>query len=252
MRMAIKSLLLGCLLSLVWLLPVYADEILSLKVGYQLMSAEGTFAGQKNGIGTSLDLENDFDVDNSQGLTGELAFSLGDFRLSAGYLPLDISGETDGSSFTFNGTTFTTSATGDIKADIYDVGLTWYLLNFDDLPIRVQLGPELAVKAIDADLSVKEKSGALDESVSGLVPIPTLGGRVRLALADFLGLVGRVGYMQYSGNHYTDAEVQLEFSPLPLVGLYGGYRLLDLKVDESDVLLDASFSGPFVGALVRF
>jgi len=46
--------------------------------------------------------------------------------------------------------------------------------------------------------------------------------------------------------------VQLEFSPLPLVGLYGGYRLLDLKVDESDVLLDASFSGPFVGALVRF
>lgn len=250
--MARKSLFLGCFLSLVWLLPVHADEILSLKAGYQLLTAEGKFAGQKDGVGTVLDFKDDFDVDNSQGLTGEVSLSLGDFRLSAGYLPLDISGETDGANFSFNGTSFTSSATGEMKADIYDVGLTWYLLNMDDLPVRVQLGPELAVKVVDVELRIIEKSSGLDESASGVLPIPTLGGRLRLALADFLGLVGRVGYMQYSGNHYTDAELQLEFSPLPLVGLYGGYRILDLKVDESDVLLDASFSGPFVGAMLRF
>jgi hypothetical protein len=217
-----------------------------------LLVAEGDFAGQKDGAGTILDFKDDFDVDNSQGLTGELALSLGNFRLSAGYLPLDISGETDGSRFSFNGTSFTAAATGEIQADIYDVGLTWYLLNLDDLPVRVQLGPELAVKVVDVELRVKEKAGVLDESVTGVVPIPTLGGRVRLALADFLGVVGRVGYMQFSGNHFTDAEVQLEFSPLPLVGLYGGYRIFDLKVDESDVFLDAGFSGPFVGAMLRF
>lgn len=250
--MTLKRLFLGSLLSLIWLLPVHADEILSAKAGYQLLNADGQFAGLKNGVGTSLDFADDFDVDNSQGLTVELALSLGNFRLSAGYLPLEISGETDGSNFSFNGKSFTTSATGEMKANVYDASLTWYLVNLDDLPIRLQLGPELAIKVVDVELSVKERMGVLDESVSGVVPIPTLGGRLRLALADFLGLVGRVGYMQYSGNHFTDAEVQLEFSPLPLVGLYGGYRMLDLKVDESDVLLDASFTGPFVGAMLRF
>jgi len=34
--------------------------------------------------------------------------------------------------------------------------------------------------------------------------------------------------------------------------VFGGYRYFDLQVDESDVLIDATFSGPYVGALVRF
>ena len=58
--------------------------------------------------------------------------------------------------------------------------------------------------------------------------------------------------MKYSDNSFLNAEAQLEFSPLPLIGVYAGYRMLDIKVDEFDGLIDADFSGPFAGAMVRF
>jgi hypothetical protein len=58
--------------------------------------------------------------------------------------------------------------------------------------------------------------------------------------------------MEVNDNSFLDADAQLEFSPLPLVGVYGGYRYFDVQVDESDIFIDARFSGPYVGAFVRF
>jgi len=34
--------------------------------------------------------------------------------------------------------------------------------------------------------------------------------------------------------------------------LFAGYRYLDVDIDEDDVLIDASFKGPYAGALIRF
>lgn len=92
----------------------------------------------------------------------------------------------------------------------------------------------------------------ITESESAKVPIPTLGARARIGFSDYIALVGRVGYSEYQDNSFLDAEAQIEFSPIPLVGVFGGYRYLDLKVDDSGVFVDAQFSGPFVGALIRF
>jgi hypothetical protein len=73
-----------------------------------------------------------------------------------------------------------------------------------------------------------------------------------VAFGDMFGIVGRVGYISYSDNSFLDAEVQVEFSPVPMVGIYAGYRLFDIDIDENDVLLDLRFSGPFAGVMVRF
>jgi hypothetical protein len=37
-----------------------------------------------------------------------------------------------------------------------------------------------------------------------------------------------------------------------MIGLFAGYRYLDMDIDENDLLLDANFSGPHAGALIRF
>ncbi len=155
---------------------------------------------------------------------------------------------------TFNGVEFnaTDTANTDLDINLYDIGYTYYLLNFDDLPTRFQLGLELAVKVADVDVMFDAESFAEPESESGTVPIPTLGVRTRIALADFIGLTGRIGYMEYDGNHFLDAEAQLEFSPLAMVGLYAGVRYFDLKIDEDDIFVETKFSGPFAGLLVRF
>jgi outer membrane protein len=243
------------LLALAFPLQASADEMVSLKVGYQELSPSGNFTGTENGIGTSVDIEDDLNFDDSEDVTAEVALQLGSFRLSAGYLPLKFSGTgTLTQDFFFNGKQYTVgeAVKGDIDVDLYDVGLTWYLLNFDDLPVRLQLGPEIAVKIVDGDLSVDSRTTGIRESVSGTAAVPTIGARARVGISDFIALVGRVGYVEYDDNTFLDADAQIEISPIPLVGIYGGYRYLDIDVDESDIVLNATFEGPYAGAFLRF
>ena len=42
------------------------------------------------------------------------------------------------------------------------------------------------------------------------------------------------------------------FAPLPFVRIQGGYRHIDLKIDEDDALASFKLSGPYVGAQVSF
>lgn len=236
------------------LAPAHADELFSFKASYQNLNPEGDFAVADDGLtGTSVDMDGDLDFDDSDDYYMEAALQLGDFRLFAAYQPVGFSGEgvlTD--SIRFNGRTFAAGSpvSSDVDLDIYEAGLAWYMVNIDDLPVRVQLGPELAVKYIDATIDMK--SGGIEESASAEVPLPTVGLRGRIAISDFLGVAGRAGYMEYSGNSFTDLDAQVEFSPVPLVGLFAGYRYLDIDLDEDDVMVDASFSGPYAGAMIRF
>lgn len=256
----VTSLLTTVLLFLLTLSSTsFADELLSIKAGYQLLSPEGSIAGTVNGVGQKVDVRRDLDLDDSGGLTGEVALQMGNSRLAFNYLPISFSGtgtlKVDG---TFNGQAFSVNDQVKSELDIalYDIGYTYFLLNLDDLPSRLQLGLELAVKIADAEVMLRNlgTTGSLvfEETETALVPIPTLGVRGRVALADFIGLVGRVGYMEYNDNQFLDAEAQVEFSPLPTLGLYAGYRYFDLKIDDSDLFVETEFSGPFGGLLVRF
>jgi len=240
--------------------PVLADEIVSLKAGYLMLSPEGQFAVDGNLLtGDQVDLESDLGFDDSENFTLEGALNLGPFRLSVGYLPMEYTGSGQITrQIQFGDTLFQANANtqSEIKIDIVDAGVTWHIINFDDLPTRIQLGPELAVKVVDAEATftgVEVGSGlTITETESVTAPIPTIGAQARIGLSDLIGLVGRVGYMEYDDNSFLDAEAQIEFSPIPLAGIYGGYRYFDLQVDDSGVFIDAQFAGPFAGAFVRF
>ncbi|MDA3903194.1 MAG: hypothetical protein PF441_07095 [Desulfuromusa sp.] len=238
----------------------FADELLSLKGGYQLLSPEGSIAGTGGGVERTIDVERDLDLDDSENVTAEIALKWGKSQFSFNYLPISFSGTGALTvSGEFNGQTF--SATDTVKTnldiDLYDIGYTYYLINLDDLPTRFQLGLELAVKVADVDLTFNtfnalDAAPIIAESESVTAPIPTVGLRSRIALADFIGVTGRIGYMEFNDNHFLDAEAQVEFSPLPMVGLYAGVRYFDLKIDEDDVFVETKFSGPFGGLMVRF
>jgi hypothetical protein len=236
--------------------PALADEIFSLKAGYITLNPSGDVALSANGLtGTSIDIDDDLGIDDGDDFFGEAALQLGDFRLFAAYLPIDLSGNNVLTrDINFNGEIFPAGShvKSDLDIDIYEAGLAWFLINLDDAPVRIQFGPEVAVKYVDASVKLHDGTSGLSESESFGVPVPTVGARARVAVADYLGVVGRVGYMEYDSNSFLDVDVQVEFSPLPMVGLFGGYRYLDIDVDDSDLLIDATFSGPYVGALVRF
>lgn len=232
---------------------VHADENISIKAGYMLLMPSGQFASAINNTGTRIDMKNDLNFDNSQQPTGEIAVSLGDSLISFGYIPVDFSGSGILTrNINFNGQNFAlgATATSSFKADIFDFGYTYYVVNMDDLPSRFQLGLEAAVKTVNAKTDMS--SGGITTSKNVTVPIPTLGLRGRVALADFIGLSGRIGYLGYSGNRFLDADAQIEFSPLPTLGIYAGYRHLNLKIDSSGVYANTTMQGPYAGAFFRF
>lgn len=235
--------------------PSLADETFSLKLGYATIDPDGRFAGEDGGVATEVDFDDDLSFDESDNIVAEAALQLGRFRISAGYLPLDFSGSgTLNRDITFGGQTFSanTDVVSDVEIELYDFGLAFHILDVDDGPVRLQLGPEVAVKIADVDMSIRETSGGNQESVDGVAPVPTIGGRGRLAFGDYLGIVGRVGYLEIDDNSFLDADVQIEFSPLPLIGVFAGYRYIDVDVDESGVVLKSTFAGPYAGVLMRF
>jgi hypothetical protein len=120
------------------------------------------------------------------------------------------------------------------------------------MPLRIQFGPEAAVKYVSARIEMQESSFSRSESESIGVPVPSLGARARVAFGDYLGVLGRIGYLEYHGSSFIDLDAQVEFSPLPMIGLFAGYLYMDIDVDEHDVLIDATLAGPYVRALVRF
>jgi outer membrane protein len=236
--------------------PVLADEIVSLKAGVLSLVPEGEFAVGGNSLpGTRIDLEDDLDFDDSEDLYVEAGLNFGPFHLAASYMPISFSGSGPLTrDILFNDRLYNVGVNveSDVDIDLYDIGLTWFLVNLDDAPVRLQIGPEICVKVIDADLSLKDRTNGIEESDSVTAPVPTVGLRARVGLGDWLSLTGRVGYLEYDDNSFTDADAQLEFSPIPFVGVFVGYRYFDLEVDESDVFIDATFDGPYGGVLVRF
>ncbi|MEE4242132.1 MAG: hypothetical protein V2I36_11755 [Desulfopila sp.] len=232
-----------------------ADEAFSVKVGYLLLSPSGELAAEVDGIGTTIDLESDLGLDDSEDFMAEFAVSFGDIKLGATYLPLSFQGNSIlERSIIFDGQVYSKGSNlqSSVDLDILDVGMTWFFLNFDDTPARVQLGLDLSVKITDAEASLFDITTGRRESASATVPIPTVGVRGRVAFSDFIGINGRIGYLGYSDNHFLDADIQLEVSPLPLVGVFAGYRFLDIAIDESDVYVDSDFSGFYGGGFIRF
>ncbi|HXV21765.1 MAG TPA: hypothetical protein VD811_12335 [Desulfuromonadales bacterium] len=247
-------------LALVFPLQAMADELVSLKVGVINLSPEGSFASGDTTIPaeipTKIDLEDDLDFGDKSKVMAEAALQLGSFRLAAGYLPLKFDGtSTLPNRIVFENEVFAAGRTvkGEMDVDLYDLALAWHIVNIDDAPVRFQFGPELSVKIVDGEVSVADQQNpAIREEASGTAPVPTIGARARVGLGDFVAVIGRVGYLEVSGNSFLDADAQVEFSPLPFVGVFGGYRHLDLDIDENDLLIDATFAGPYAGAFVRF
>lgn len=239
-----------------FVMPVSADELMAVKAGYYSLNPEGNVSVSGGGVsGDAADFDGDLAIDESDGFFAEAALQLGSFRLFAAYLPISFSGDSVLSGdIKFKGVTFVEGhrIQSDVDIDIYEAGLTWYLVNLDDLPLRIQIGPEVAIKYVDTRIELQDRTADFRESDSIGAPIPSMGARVRVGFADYLGVTGRVGTLKYNGNSFLDVDAQVELSPLPLVGIFAGYRYLDLDVNEGDVIVDARFSGPYAGAMVRF
>ncbi len=214
-------------------------------------SAQSIFAGMPE---TKFDLKDDLGVDDENFPSGEAFLRFGRLHFRIGYTQISYDGsETLTQDIEFNGQIFPVSdnVISSFDLNMLDAEVQVDILRPDFVAASFYLGLIGKVKYIDLDLELT--STTLTEKEDFQVPVPMVGLAAGAGfLNDFLRVDARVTGMAYSGNHLYEADAFASLVPFPFFRIQGGYRHIDLKADEDDLLADVEISGPYVGAQLSF
>lgn len=124
----------------------------------------------------------------------------------------------------------------------------------------VKVAPGLAMDVFDLDFRVEETSLGNAEEIDELVGVPLLFVRAEAGIG-VVDLVGEIGYLETpridgAEGRFLDVEVLAECSVLPMLHLFGGYRLIDLDANgdtgSESYGIDLQVRGWVLGGGLRF
>lgn len=203
---------------------------------------------------TQFNLKTDLGMNDENFPSGEAFLRFGRLHLRAGYTKISYDGSsTLTQEIVFNGQVFPVNdnVISSLDVKMLDAEVQVDVLRPDFVGASLYLGLIGKVKFLDVDLTLSSTDVSEDESFR--IPVPMVG---LAAGAGFLNNVLRVDArgsgMAYSGNHIYELDAYVSIVPFPFLRLQGGYRYLDFKADENDLLADVRLSGPYVGAQLSF
>jgi hypothetical protein len=207
--------------------------------------------------GTQISTRDDLDLGREESPSVEIYGGLGKHHISLMYTPVDYSGRAPiNRNINFNGTSFAagTVIDTDLKLKMLDLEYQYDLLNMENILAGFSLGVIGKIKYLDVDARLNAKAIALETSESLKAPIPMIGVGAHIGiLANILEARAKLTGAGYSSsNMIYEAMADLSLTPFPFVDIHGGYKVIKLKVDRSDVFIDANFSGPYVGLAIGF
>ncbi|OOV88448.1 TIGR04219 family outer membrane beta-barrel protein [Oceanospirillum linum] len=160
-------------------------------------------------------------------------------------------------SISFEGQTYTASAEVDSKLDLSHTDYTGYYEILDGLGwLSADIG--LTVRQFDGEISIKERSGSANESVTLDVPVPLLYGKGQfdIPMAPFpLAVGGMINYLSVGGATISDHRLYVAAAAPWVVEVGGelGYRRFNMELDDVDGLdADLTASGWYASATVHF
>jgi outer membrane protein len=212
-------------------------------------------SAQTNSTGdTRFDFKETLGVGDEDVPFGEAYLRLGNTTLRVGYSQIDFDGEKElTQTVVFNGTTYSVSdnVISSLDMKMLDGEVQYDFLRPDVGVAGFNLGLLVKVKYVDG--KVELRSTTQTESKDFKAPIPMLGAAAGIGfLKDMARVDVRATGIAYSGNHLYDADAYASFAPLPFVRIQGGYRYIDLKIDEDGTLASFKLKGPYVGAQLSF
>ncbi len=198
-------------------------------------------------IGTDIDVVDDLGVDDKKNFwEGRITLELGNHKIRYGFTSFSWDGKkTITKSIVFAGKTYTASTSVESSLDIvyHRVGYEYDFI--DTLDNRI--GVILEVKYFDIDSALKASALGYDESESLGVPLPAVGVTVQVGLPFLLTVGGEItGITVGSQGYLVDGEAGVNFKPIPLLTITGGYRYLTLHVENEDDEGDFTLSGPYI------
>lgn len=152
-------------------------------------------------------------------------------------------------SIVFNGVTYTASenVSSTLNLNQTDVTLYWELL---DNVVSFDFG--LNFKNIDGEATlIGDVTGTTNATFSQIIPM----GYLMLGVSPMEGLLisAETSVVKYSGSTISDFTAKVSYTTSFLLGVEAGYRKQVYKlVDVDGVDADLNFSGPFLGAYLKF
>lgn len=231
----------------------------AIDVGYTMMAVSGDIAlsSGTGGVGTnaSQDIESAFGLGDDQGspyVRAELDLGSPVFTLSGFTFSESGQGVLDA---TFGGISASTPV--DTELDFANVKFS---MTFDIELGPVTLAPGLAVDVFDLQFKATETTLGNSEEIDEIVPVPLLFLRAQADLGPFT-LVGEGGYldtpeMDGAEGKVLDLEARLDWQVLPMLGLFAGYRRIDIdahgETDTDSFAVDLLVDGWVIGGGFRF
>jgi outer membrane protein len=203
---------------------------------------------------TRFDFKDTLGVNDENIPFGEAFLRFGNTTFRVGYTQFKFDGDKElTQTVVFNGVTY--SATDNVISSL-DMKMLDGEVQFDFLRPDVgvagfNLGLLLKVKYVDGQVELR--STTQTETRDFKAPIPMLGAAAGVGfIKDMIRVDVRASGIAYSGNHLYDVDAYASFAPLPFVRIQGGYRYIDLEIDEDDTLASFKLSGPYLGGQLSF
>ena len=150
------------------------------------------------------------------------------------------------STFTINGTTYSSPITNDLKLKQTDATFYWEIL---DNVVSLDLG--LNAKKLDVDYYITDGTQSTRDQFNGTVPM--LYGLVGVSPYPGLTISAEGSFVKYSGNRITDVTAKVAYTTDYYFGVEAGYRAENIKLDDvSNYSSDLKFNGPFAGLYLKF
>lgn len=204
--------------------------------------------------GTKFDAKDDLGVKDEDFPSGEAFVRFGRVHVRVGYTPVSYDGsKTLTRTIVFNDQTYAVdeNVVSSLDVKMLDGDIQIDLLRPDVVAVAFNLGLIVKVKYVDG--TVELTSAGATETRDFEAPLPMVGLAAGVGvLKNAVRADARLTGVAYSGNHLYEGDVFASFAPFPFFRIQGGYRAIDLKIDEDDIVAALKIKGPYVGAQVSF
>ncbi|MDI6784557.1 MAG: hypothetical protein QME64_10745 [bacterium] len=210
-------------------------------------------------VGTEIDLVSDLGFEDQDFPEGRLSWYLGaNSKIRAAYTQFNYDGDNQITrTFNFNGEVYTvgTRVISDLNVQYLRVGWIWNFINTEQG--KFKLGAILEGKGIwlDAKVDAPNVVPAISQEEEVVVGLPTLGATVEIAPVPKFTIFGEISGLPAGDFGYCfDAEAGVKIAPVANFCIIGGYRVLDVKGEDSDTddFVKVKLKGAFAGASLRF
>ena len=203
----------------------------------------------------TLDLEEDLGMQDDDAFDTRLTFHIGPrSRVRLAWVGLDTTGDQElDRTVEFDGRTYVagTRVVSALRLDYGRVGWIWEFAGNE----QVRLGSVVEAKWVEIDtaLHAPDLVPPVDGTDSLSALLPAVGLALEVAPGRLLGLFAEVtGIAAGDGGHVLDGEVGVRLTPTPYLTLVGGYRTLDVRIEDDEDFADVADTGPYVGLRLQF